>query len=465
MGCESIGISRKQVVFAVKETTCGTLKFPAAIDFIRPAGLGIINQVPDFVPSEELRNTLDILDEFQNQNPPGDWSVNMYVRPATTIGGTPQGDALYQSWQGSLNPTTAASLADAITAAATQVPFDGLSTGIMPYRGVIQICSEKIRYKGISRASRSATAGTLLNCTRGWMGTAATAATDNASMDLKSRFYVQTVESPSFSLWIKTDHFLQGLAGCTVNNAVLGVNNEGAVMVNMAGQGMKMVFAGKSAVAAGGATVGATLIPVDDAQLYSIDSRIYNSTDGDSNGVLGYRIVRVDTTGNNVAVATGISNGWYENDVVEGFLPTANVIGSPIESRYTDIYLDDISAKFRTTDFTFDLPKQYIVDEVGVDYPENYVEDMRNISSSLNLYFRAADAKYFTLGLNSYEIPIALNFGQDAAAADYRNMEVYFPRTKVKTPEISGDGPTLALSMALTALGTTGEDSAEIVFN
>ena len=111
MGCESIGISRKQVVFAVKETTCGTLKYPAAIDFIRPAGLAIINQIPEFVPSEELRNTLDILDEFQNQIPPGEWSVPMYARPAATLGGTPQGDALFQSWQGSLNATTPVCLA------------------------------------------------------------------------------------------------------------------------------------------------------------------------------------------------------------------------------------------------------------------------------------------------------------------------------------------------------------------
>jgi len=465
MGCESIGISRKQVVFAVKETTCGTLKFPAAIDFIRPAGLAIINQIPEFVPSEELRNTLDILDEFQNQVPPGDWSVNMYVRPATTLGGTPQGDALYQSWQGLLNPTTAASLADAITAAATQVPFNGMTGGIMPYRGVVTIGAEKIYYTGISRASRTATAGTLLNCTRGYMATSATAATDNANLNLSSRVYRQAVESPSFSLWIKTDHFLQGLAGCTVNNAVLGVNNEGAVTINMSGQGMKMVFAGKSAVGVAGATNGATQIPVDDADLYSVDARIYNSTDGDANGGQGYTISRVDTTNNIIVVSTGISNGWYDNEVIEGYLPSATVIGEPIESRYTNIYLDSVAAKFRTTDFTFDVPKQYIIDEVGVDYPENFVEDMRNITSALNLYFRAEDAKYFTLGLNSYEIPIALKFGQAATATDYRGMEVYFPRTKVKTPEISGDGPTLALSMGLTALGTVGEDSAEIIFN
>ena len=85
MPTEEIGISRSQVVFAVQESVRGTLVFPTAIDFIRPAGLAIINQVPEFSPSEELRNTLDILDEFQNSIPPGEWSLNMYCRPAAAI--------------------------------------------------------------------------------------------------------------------------------------------------------------------------------------------------------------------------------------------------------------------------------------------------------------------------------------------------------------------------------------------
>ena len=152
MACENIGISRSQVVFAVKETTCGTLKFPTAIDFIRPAGLAIINQVPEFIDSEELRNTLDILDQFQNQLPPGDWSLNMYARPATAIGGTPQGDPLFQSWQGSLNPATAASLAGGINATAATVPFDGLTGGEMPNRGVVLVGTEYIRYTRLEAA-------------------------------------------------------------------------------------------------------------------------------------------------------------------------------------------------------------------------------------------------------------------------------------------------------------------------
>jgi len=464
MACENIGISRNQVVFAAKESVCGTLVFPSAIDFIRPAGLALINQIPEFTPSEELRNTLDILDEFQNQIPPGDWSLNMYARPAAVIGGTPQGDALFQSWQGSLNPATAGSLNASATTSAVTLTFDGLSSGEMPNRGVLLIGAEYIRYTGITRASQTATAGTLTGCTRGWFGSTATNYADNTSMTLKSRFYKQAVDSPSFSLWIKTDHFLQGMSGCSVSNAVVGVNNEGAVMFTLSGQGMKMVWAGKGQMSTTAST-GATLLSVDDADMYSVDARVQNSTLSKTNGTSGYTITRVDTTNDQIAITPAIDVPWVEDDYIEGYLPTATVIGSPIESRYTSILIDSVSGKFRSNDFTFDVPKQYITDEVGVDYPEGFVEDVRDISSDLNIYFRAADAKYFSLGLNSYEVPIAIHFGQTAAVTDRRSMDLYLKRCKLMTPEIAGDGPTLTLSMGLSALGTVGEDSAELVFD
>ena len=462
MTTEAIGISRSQVVFAVQEAARGTLVFPTAIDFIRPAGLALINQVPEFSPSEELRNTLDILDEFQNAIPPGEWSLNMYCRPAATIGGTPQGDALFQSWQGSLNAATAGSLAAAADTSALTLTFDGMAGGILPERGVILLGTEYIRYttknEGVSGA------GTLTGLTRAYFGTTATNYADNGNITLSSRFYKQAVTAPSFSLWIKTDHFLQGLSGCSVNNAVVGVNNEGAVMFNMTGQGMQMVYAGKGTMASS-ATAGATLLTVTDADLFSVNARIQNSTDADTNGTDGYTVSRVDRDNNQIAVTPAITLGWESTDVVEGYLPSAAVIGTPIESRYTSILIDGVAGKFRSNDFTFDVPKMYVTDEVGTTYPEGYVEDVRNISSTMNIYFRKSDAKYFTLGLNAYEVPISIIFGKTATALDYRGMEIYLKRSKLKTPEVSGDGPTLALAMGLTALGTEGEDSAEIVFN
>ena len=68
----NIALSRRQSVFAVKEVTTGTLVFPTAADYIRPAGDAVLNQTPAFMDSNEKADTLDLLDQFTNALPPGD---------------------------------------------------------------------------------------------------------------------------------------------------------------------------------------------------------------------------------------------------------------------------------------------------------------------------------------------------------------------------------------------------------
>ena len=71
MSCGNIGLSRKQRVFVCVEDTCGTLKFPtASTDFILSAGNAALNQGTTFVDSLELRDTLDVLAQFQNATGP-----------------------------------------------------------------------------------------------------------------------------------------------------------------------------------------------------------------------------------------------------------------------------------------------------------------------------------------------------------------------------------------------------------
>jgi len=104
MSCGDIGLSRKQRVFVCVEDTCGTLKFPApSTDFILSAGNAALNQGTTFVDSLELRDTLDVLAQFQNATGPATWTIPMYLRMTGTVGTTeyPQGDALFQSLQGS----------------------------------------------------------------------------------------------------------------------------------------------------------------------------------------------------------------------------------------------------------------------------------------------------------------------------------------------------------------------------
>jgi hypothetical protein len=55
-----------------------------------------MNQVPAYTDSSEKFNTLDLLDQFRNAMPPGDWEVPMYVRLAGLVA-APQGEDIYEA--------------------------------------------------------------------------------------------------------------------------------------------------------------------------------------------------------------------------------------------------------------------------------------------------------------------------------------------------------------------------------
>jgi len=480
MSClNEIGLSRKQMVFAVLESTCGTLAWPnATTDFVRPAGQAVMSQTPTFVDSEELQDTLDVLDQFQNAMPPGEFTVPMYVRPAGYLGtlGTeaatiPQGDPFFRSMQGSMICGTHATLHTTLASPATgvtEIHLSGIATPF-PMHGVLFITSKStqlVKYDSIVYGSTRTTA-TVSDLTWGYKSSSPGTASQGDAILLRSRFYKQDTDSPSFSLWIETDHFVQGMSGCSVNNATLGVNNEGAVTIEWTGQGMEMVWAG-TGTCASPQVVNATRIRVSDARLYSVGARIWNETKSDTGGA-GYVISAVShaAAASIITLASGTAATWGLNNIIRGFLPgaastaTPAVIGSPIESRLTSMELDGVATTFKGGDFTFAVPKEYIADEVGTDFPEDYVENVRSITSTLDLYFKRANANLFTTGYNGATASLYLTFGD----TDQNRFELHMDRCQLEVPTITFTAPAVNLSIPMKALGTLGEDSCEIVFN
>jgi hypothetical protein len=453
-----IGIARKQRIFAVLETTKGTLEFPAATDFIRPAGNGVMNQVPEFSESDELADTLDSLDTFQNAMPAGEWSLPMYCRPSGTVGNVPQGDALFQSFQGKKNGAASGDLSDTggIDDTVDTFSIDGLTGDEWPERGVVEIDTELIYYGSVS----GTTTLTFADCVRGYAGTTPASHSEEAAVDLKSVYYRQLTTSPSFSLWIETDHFVQAMAGCSVTSLSLGVNNEGAVTLNFSGQGMTMIWAGTDAL--DGAAAGEQNdIVVADAKRYKVGAYIWNVTAEDDNSGAGYEITAIDYTTETLTLGTALPvGGWSDGDVIKGFLPTASVIGTPVESRHTAVEIDGVAGKFRANDWTFNVPKQYLRDEVGTEHPEDYLEDKRDLSSTLNVYFRKEDGKYFYDGYQGNEVPIELVFGNTGGS----KMAIYMKRCRLSVPTVAFETPAVALNMSIRVLGTDGEDSIELRF-
>jgi hypothetical protein len=94
-----LALSREHTIFAVKETTKGTLVFPAATDLVIPAGNGSIGQKPTYTDSEEIVDSRSLMDQFRDALSAGSWSLPMYLRPGAA-GVSPQGSALFESMFG-----------------------------------------------------------------------------------------------------------------------------------------------------------------------------------------------------------------------------------------------------------------------------------------------------------------------------------------------------------------------------
>jgi hypothetical protein len=225
-------------------------------------------------------------------------------------------------------------------------------------------------------------------------------------------------------------------------------------MFSFSGEGMEMVWAVTSAAAAATTT---TALVVDDASLYSVGARIYNVTTNETNSGEGYEITAVDYATDTLTLGDAISAS--ENDVIAGYLPTGTSKEDPILSKDTSITIDGAEAKFRTSTYTLSAPKNYLTDEVGTEYPEEYVEDVRSITADFNLYCKPATVKYIRDGFEGNEFAMNITLGDTEGSI----LELYNPRCRTSAPEEGQDGPVMTFSMTMTALGTSGEDSLDIV--
>jgi len=83
-------------VFVKKETTFGTLAFPAATDAIKVTAVPTGSQPESFSDSEELQNSRSKPDRAQDQTPAAPIDLKLYSRPSGAAGTPPQEDVLLE---------------------------------------------------------------------------------------------------------------------------------------------------------------------------------------------------------------------------------------------------------------------------------------------------------------------------------------------------------------------------------
>ena len=448
-------LTRKQRVFACVESAPGRLTFPQPTDAIRPAGDATMNQAPSYTDSSEKFDTLDLLDQFPNAMPPGEWQVPQYVRMAG-FGLAPQGLALFESAFGRKGEDVYAELDDDITDTDTSIVLSDVA-GDVPPVGAIKIDDEIIRYGKYDKVSH-----TLSECVRGYDHTTAAAHLEDTPIEMLSVLYVLDTCYPTLTIWVETDHLIQYMTGCVVEELTVPVQNTDGLKLTFKGRGMAMGWAGKSPVKTA-ASAGDSVVVVTDPKRYCEGARIYNRDKNDF-GTEGYAVKAVNEVSGELTLESAILQDWDVDDEVSGYLPPADIGGDVILSRDTTIMLDGVPGKVTQTNLTIGTPVEFL-EEVGTKFPEEYVGIVRKVSMNVDTILRRASVDKFKEGYLGKESEVVLTMGADPG----QKVSFYMPRLKTSVPTVQFSGPAATLQISGTALGMVdgqqvGENSVCAVF-
>jgi len=374
----TVALANEQTCFCVLETTKGTAVFPsAAAQLVVGAGVIDINQQPTFSNSEEIVDSLDVIDRFQDQIGAGTFNIPAYIRPSGAAGTAPMAGVLFKSLM-------------------------GLETVV---------------------GSTSVT-------------------------------YGQATTKPSFTLWVKKSHTVFFGTGACVDKGSLNMTNKGGAMITFSGGFMQMGWAGTDEV--DGIVSGSTSVTVQDGKKFTAGAFVKIGSD-DNTGA-GYRIASV--SGNVLTMDDSIS--CADEAVIAGWIPDSySVVGAPLESKETGITIDGAAARLKSLNLDISSPAVYQVDEITTSqYAEDYVEDTRAITGSIDLLFRQDDLSLFYDGLNDVSKAIIATVGSAGGSI----CKITFPYAELEVPTVTSNKPTVDLNATLTALGSSGEDSATIAF-
>jgi|GEM_PF-1580630 len=457
--CPTAGKSNVQAVWACIEDVSGILQKPTAADFIVPRGNASMTQTPGTSASEELSETLNAIDIFQNAVDPGEASIPMYLRiPAS---GHMQGHALMLAAMGRVQEpgTVAAQLDGALAAADADVGITGIEGGFFPPRGVVTIEDEKILYTGIT-CDASGVVSALTGVTRGYAGTTAAAHDADTQVSLLSRVYRQDICRNTVSLWMKNDNVVTFGSGGVVTMTGISLSNENGQAVDFTVQFRRMGWAGRSFLStspSGAVLHVVTSSGANAAQAYSVGAYIKNTTQGDDNSGAGYAVTAVDADNGTITLA-GAPTGWVADDQIDAWTPESAPIGDALESRSARLFLDGASGKVREGSLSIGTPTEFLR-EIGDEYPGESVDTKREISMTMNGFMRADDARELGRGYNGYEVAAVLRFGKTAM----QSLSVIMPRVRMTMPEIGVQSASFTLDRNGTALGVKGEDALYLV--
>jgi len=458
MATNTVGLAIEQTCLVCKETTKGTAVYPtAAAELVIGAGTVDINQQPTYTNSEEIVNSLDVLDRFQDQVGAGTFSIPTYIRPFGAAGTAPMADVLYESLMGV--GTNIGGTSEVYSQATTKPSFTlWVKKGHTLFFGTGACCDNgalKFTNKGACMITFS---GGFMQM--GWAGTcSAASATANGT---GTGYLVDDAEN--YAEGDTTIHVDTGEGSCLAGDTVTfagdttvyfvatGWTENGDNDLVIASPGLTKTLLNDVAMT----ITGNRLITVVDGQKFTAGGRVRIAAD--NNTKAGYTISSV--SGNVLSMSEPVT--CANAAVIAGYLDeTLTAVGSPLESKNTAITFDAVATNLKSLSLDISSPAVYQVDEITTSgYPTDYVEDTRSITGSVDLLFRENDMGLFYDGLNNVSKAVVVTVGSVAGSI----FTLRLPFAELEVPSVTSSKPTVSLSAKVTALGSVGEDSATLAF-
>ncbi len=238
---------------------------------------------------------------------------------------------------------------------------------------------------------------------------------------------------PSFSLGVKIGHGVAFASGCVVTELALSITNKGAVKWTAKGNCARVMRAG-TALTTTGSTTTLIALATGGAKLFNVGARV--EIGGEDNSGSGYAITAVDTSADTITVTPALGTAPSSGETVLGFLPTASLIGDPLEGRLAQAKFD--SAVLYATQASLTISKELkMVDDVlsDVDYPEGAIPGRRTIEGSLDLYYLREYLSHFTLAKNQTDVDVIILAGNTAG----RILTINLPQAQLNTPKLAGN--------------------------
>lgn len=277
-------------------------------------------------------------------------------------------------------------------------------------------------------------------------------------------------EKPSFSLWCLEGHHMKFARGCSCDQMDITEAGKDVVKIKASGKCMQVYQCGTGALSAA-ANAAATTISVSDARFFDVGSYIQDLTTanaGDNSGA-GYQVTdRVITAGHAAdtititpAVPTG---GWGNADVIAPFLPEGMKIGTAVEGRKAALNYGGATKTMTGCTISIKNPAYYVEDDISTTgYTEDFIDGKmgdRDISANIDALFRKADAVELYNAQNDVARAFSLILGTTVG----KRLKIDIPYGKISVPKPTFSAPVIKLPIVLKAYGSVGEDSCTLTF-